>query len=72
MAKSDLNLSRRVNFAETVDILLNAGEKVPGDGLVFESTKLAVDEAILTGESEPVNMGRRITPAADCKTLPNP
>ncbi len=26
MAKSDLNLSRRVNFAETVDILLNAGE----------------------------------------------
>ena len=25
MSKSDLNLSRRVNFAETVDILLNAG-----------------------------------------------
>ena len=25
MAKSDLNLARRVNFAETVDILLNAG-----------------------------------------------
>ncbi len=36
-------------------VLLNAGEKVPGDGLVIESTKLAVDEAILTGESEPVN-----------------
>ena len=36
-------------------VLLNAGEKVPGDGLVLESTKLAVDEAILTGESEPVN-----------------
>ncbi len=36
-------------------VILNAGEKVPGDGLVLESTKLALDEAILTGESEPVN-----------------
>ena len=36
-------------------VLLNAGEKVPSDGLVLESTKLAIDEAILTGESEPVN-----------------
>jgi P-type Ca2+ transporter type 2C len=36
-------------------VLLNAGEKVPGDGLILESTKLALDEAILTGESEPVN-----------------
>lgn len=36
-------------------VLLNAGEKVPGDGEIVESTNLAVDEAILTGESEPVN-----------------
>ena len=36
-------------------VLLNAGEKVPGDGLLLESTKLAIDEAILTGESEPVS-----------------
>src|SRR5512136_3003394 len=36
-------------------VLLSAGEKVPGDGLLLESTKLAMDEAILTGESEPVN-----------------
>jgi Ca2+-transporting ATPase len=36
-------------------VLLTAGEKVPGDGLVLESTKLTADEAILTGESEPVN-----------------
>jgi Ca2+-transporting ATPase len=36
-------------------VLLNAGEKIPGDGLVLESTKLTVDEAILTGESEPIN-----------------
>lgn len=36
-------------------VLLNAGEKVPGDGEILEGAKLAVDEAILTGESEPVN-----------------
>jgi len=36
-------------------VLLNAGEKAPGDGELIESTTLAVDEAILTGESEPVN-----------------
>jgi Ca2+-transporting ATPase len=36
-------------------VILNAGEKVPGDGLLYESIKLAFDEAILTGESEPVN-----------------
>ncbi len=36
-------------------VVLNAGEKSPGDGELIESTKLAVDEAILTGESEPVN-----------------
>ena len=36
-------------------VLLNAGERVPGDGQLVESTKLTADEAILTGESEPVN-----------------
>jgi Ca2+-transporting ATPase len=36
-------------------VLLNAGEKAPGDGVVLEATKLSLDEAILTGESEPVN-----------------
>jgi len=36
-------------------VLLNAGEHIPGDGEIVESVKLAVDEAILTGESEPVN-----------------
>lgn len=35
--------------------VLNAGEHVPGDGEVIESNKLAADEAILTGESEPIN-----------------
>lgn len=36
-------------------VLLNAGEKAPGDGELIESIKLSMDEAILTGESEPVN-----------------
>jgi Ca2+-transporting ATPase len=35
--------------------VLNAGEHVPGDGQIVEGTKLSADEAILTGESEPVN-----------------
>lgn len=36
-------------------VVLNVGEKVPADGELLESICLAVDEAILTGESEPVN-----------------
>ena len=36
-------------------VLLNAGEKIPGDGELVEGAQLTVDEAILTGESEPVN-----------------
>ena len=36
-------------------VLLTAGEKAPGDGEIIEATKLSIDEAILTGESEPVN-----------------
>ena len=36
-------------------VILNSGERVPGDGQLIESAKITVDEAILTGESEPVN-----------------
>jgi Ca2+-transporting ATPase len=36
-------------------VLLNSGEHVPADGTITDSTKLSIDEAILTGESEPVN-----------------
>ncbi|HPD42401.1 MAG TPA: HAD-IC family P-type ATPase, partial [Anaerolineae bacterium] len=36
-------------------VLLNAGEHIPGDGEVLEALKLTVEEAILTGESEPVS-----------------
>lgn len=32
-------------------VILNAGDKVPADGLILESAILAVNEAILTGES---------------------
>lgn len=35
--------------------VLSSGERIPGDGRVTECVKLAVDEAILTGESEPVS-----------------
>ncbi|MGE5123957.1 MAG: cation-translocating P-type ATPase [Acidobacteriaceae bacterium] len=36
-------------------VLLNSGERIPADGQIADSTKLSIDEAILTGESEPVN-----------------
>lgn len=36
-------------------VVLNAGKHIPGDGEILSSTKLTVDESILTGESEPVN-----------------
>ena len=36
-------------------VVLNAGEKAPGDGELLEATRLSLDEAILTGECEPVN-----------------
>jgi P-type Ca2+ transporter type 2C len=35
-------------------ILLTTGDKVPADGRIFEAVNLAVDEAMLTGESLPV------------------
>jgi len=35
-------------------VVLSAGERIPADGEVFESAKLTVEEAVLTGESEPV------------------
>ena len=35
-------------------VLLKAGDQVPADAVVLEATNLAVDEAVLTGESEAV------------------
>jgi len=47
---------REVDVADLVPgdiVLLNAGEHVSGDGEILEGARLTVDEAILTGESEP-------------------
>jgi len=35
-------------------VLLKAGDQVPADGIVLESTNFTADEAVLTGESVPV------------------
>ena len=35
-------------------IVLNAGDVIPGDGLIVESNQMSVDEAALTGETFPV------------------
>jgi len=36
-------------------VVLNAGEHIPGDGIIHQGIKLSIDESILTGESEPIN-----------------
>ncbi len=48
-------------------VLLEAGSAVPADGRVIESVNLRVQEAALTGESEPVE---KITAALDVPNLP--
>ncbi|MGE5592732.1 MAG: cation-translocating P-type ATPase [Betaproteobacteria bacterium] len=48
---------REVEIREIVPgdiVILAAGDRVPADGAVLESVKMSVNEAILTGESEPV------------------
>jgi P-type Ca2+ transporter type 2C len=35
-------------------VLLNEGDRVPADGVLFEATHLEADESLLTGESVPV------------------
>ena len=44
-------------------VILNAGDIVPGDGLVQESKDLFVDEAMLTGETFPVEKMVALLPA---------
>ncbi|MEO0115275.1 MAG: magnesium-translocating P-type ATPase [candidate division WOR-3 bacterium] len=43
-------------------VILSAGDFVPGDGLVLESNDLFIDEAILTGETFPVEKAVAILP----------
>jgi Mg2+-importing ATPase len=44
-------------------VLLSAGSLVPGDGIVLEATDFFVSEAVLTGESFPVEKRPGISPA---------
>ena len=44
-------------------VILNAGDIVPGDCLIFESKDLFVDEAMLTGETFPVEKEVSVLPA---------
>ncbi len=44
-------------------VLIEAGDRIPADGRVIEAVGLRVDEAALTGESEPVD--KTIHPLAD-------
>lgn len=53
---------KNINVEELVPgdlIVLSAGELVPADARLVESRNLSVDEAILTGESRPVNKNAR-------------
>ncbi len=44
-------------------VVLKAGDIIPGDGLILESTDLFVDEAMLTGETFPVEKMASVLPA---------
>ncbi len=44
-------------------VILKAGDLVPGDGLVQESKDLFIDEAMLTGETFPVEKAVAVLPA---------
>jgi Mg2+-importing ATPase len=44
-------------------VLLSAGSSVPGDCLIIDSTDLFVDEAVLTGETFPVEKRPGVVPA---------
>jgi Mg2+-importing ATPase len=44
-------------------VQLNTGDLIPADGVVLEAQNLLVDEAILTGESFPVEKSPQPTPA---------
>jgi Mg2+-importing ATPase len=43
-------------------VILNAGDIIPGDGLILESSDLFIDEAMLTGETFPVEKAAAVLP----------
>jgi len=50
-------IRREINIEELVPgdiVVLNSGDKIPGDGILLESNGLLVDESMLTGESRAV------------------
>jgi Mg2+-importing ATPase len=58
--------SKEIPIEEVVPgdiVILNAGDVIPGDSLVQESKDLFVDEAMLTGETFPVEKAAAVLPA---------
>lgn len=50
-------IRREISISELVPgdiVALNAGDKIPADGILLETIKMLVDESILTGESKAV------------------
>ncbi|WP_242157301.1 cation-translocating P-type ATPase [Aestuariivivens sediminis] len=44
-------------------VILNEGDRIPADGVLFDTVNLTVDESILTGESVPVIKSSHIDPS---------
>jgi Mg2+-importing ATPase len=53
-------------------ILLNAGDAIPGDGLLLEARDLFIDESELTGESYPAEKEAFITTGEQSPEVPQP
>ncbi|KKL95051.1 hypothetical protein LCGC14_1858500, partial [marine sediment metagenome] len=47
-------------------VLLNQGDKIPADGRIINQINFTIDEAPLTGESEPVEKNNNIISVKDC------
>ncbi len=58
--------SQEISIEEIVPgdiVVLNAGDIIPGDSLIYDSKDLFVDEAMLTGETFPVEKASTVLPA---------